>query len=299
MLTSILLACGGFTLLAIVAIIDKYIVSGEHVRPVVFVFYSTILALPLVLFMPFTTLLPSAGAWAIAIVSGVCYALALGAMYRGFLESEVSHVGPLIGAAVPIFTFIINNILSLESLTTRQIAAVSILIIGSITSSFEKSHKHRGWHRGLLWGILAGFLFALFYIGAKYIYSSVGFYAGLVWVWGAMGGAGALLLVVPSVRCAVFGVTFRRRVQSPVGIIVIDKLFALGGVALIQYAVTIGSVTIINALTGLQYGVLITLVAFLSRFHPRVFKEKYLPGEAVQELVAVLIIALGLGLLLI
>jgi drug/metabolite transporter (DMT)-like permease len=225
-------------------------------------------------------------------------------MYRGFQASEVSHVGPLIGATVPLFTLAISYFFLPESLTSLQLGAVTLLVIGSFIISFEKSARTRAWREGVVWGTIAGFLFALFFSSAKVVYSAVGFVSGAVLVFGMMGVCGLLILfLMPNVRAAVekkpswFSKLFTKR--PPVALIVVNKTMAFVAVGLVQYAITIGSVTIVNALTGLQYALLVIFVVLVSHFRPRLFKETYTKGEMAQEIIAVACIAVGVGLLLI
>lgn len=301
MTLSILLAAVGFTLLAVVSILDKFIVSNEKVSPLVFVFYSTIIALPLVLITPFAEPLANLRLWILAGVSGTSYALALYTLYKGFQASEVSHVGPLVGAAVPIFTILLSTFFAPETFSQNQMFAIGLLVLGSLIVSVENDKHFFGWHKSMFWGVISAFFFALFYTTAKPVYDAVGFYPGIVWVWVPMGLCGVILLLLSkTVRKHVFA----KRKQAVANrkdtlIIVSNKTVAFAAVGLTQYAVSIGSVTIVNALTGLQYAVLVILVGVLSRFRPQVFKEVYAPGEVLQETLAVILIAAGLALLLI
>lgn len=304
MQASIILAIVGFSLLAIVAIIDKFIVTNDKVLPSVFVFYSTIIALPLVLAVPFISRPATSTVWLLVILAGSAYASALYAMYRGFRASEVSHVGPLIGATVPLFTLAISFFFLPETLTRLQLGAIALLVVGSFIISFEKSTRTHAWREGVVWGTIAGFLFALFFSSAKVVYSTVGFVSGAVLVFGMMGICGLLILfLTPDVRYAIekkpswFAKLFTKR--PPVALMIINKTTAFVAVGLVQYAITIGSVTIVNALTGLQYALLVIFVALVSRFRPRLFKETYTKGEMAQEIIAVVCIAVGVGLLLV
>lgn len=291
----------GYTLLGVVAIFDKYIVSTEKTKPVVFAFYSSIVGLPVLLLIPFfSTQNPSATtSLLLGMFAGVSFVVALYTMYRGFAQSEVSHVGPLVGAATSFFILFLNRYFLAEVIAQRQLAAITMLVIGSLIISWENSVQHRGWHRGMLWGVLSGFCFAIFHVIGKTIYNVTDFFTGFTHIWGGMGFAALFLLFIPAVRMSLR--TKKKsgpKIYAPMGMMAIDKVLACGGVFLIQYAVSQGSVTIVNALTGLQYAVLVIVVMVLSHFFPQRFKEEYTRREVAQELVAVGCIALGLGLLL-
>ena len=82
-------------------------------------------------------------------------------------------------------------------------------------------------------------------------------------------------------------------------LIVTDKVLGVVAVVLIQYAIAVGSVTLVNALAGVQYAFLVVVVGLLSAFSPRLFKEEYRRGEMAQEAFAVFIIGVGLALLIV
>jgi len=296
------LALLGNAVLAVVGVTDKLILTKSVPKPIVFVFYSTIFILPLFLFLPFGVIFPTVwGDHFIFAVSGICFALGLWALYIGFQESEISHIGPLVGAATPLFVFLLANIFLGEKFTAIKLLAIFVLIFGSLVVSFEKSKLHNGWHRGMAWGVLAGLLFAVSHVTAKYAYDAYGFYNGFVWTKLWIGAFTLFLLPFPSVR-ALFR---RRRDEVPpssqagaAGLVVVNKLLGILGVVLVQYAIALGSVSLVNALSGVQYAILIILVALISKFWPKILKENYTRKEIWQEASAVAIIGFGLVLLL-
>ena len=208
-------------------------------------------------------------------------------------------VAGLVGAAVAFFVVILSRVFLNEHLPPIKIVAIVILILGSLIISFEKSKLHNGWHRWMVLGVLAGLFFAFSHITAKYAYDNYGFYSGFVWSKGAIGIVGLFLLFSPSVR-AVFAKkkkSIKKNTRST--LVVVDKVLGTFGVVIIQYAIALGSVSVVNALGGLQFAILIMLVAFLSKFHPKLFKEKYSSREIFQESLAVLLIGVGLSILLV
>jgi len=298
------IAIAGYVILGIVGILDKFILSKSVPRPAVFVFYSSIFVLPILILAPFgVRWIVGAKDWCVAIMAGATFAFALWTMYKGFLVSEVSHVGPLVGAATPFFVLLLNPFLIGEYLSTRTLIAIAILIVGSLIISFEQSKQHRGWHTGMAWGIAAGLFFALSNIASKYIYDVYGFYSGLVWTRGALGVAGVFILLNSDVRRAIFHRSKKHlsKLRSGVGQLVLvgsDKILGVVGVVLVQFAIATGSVTIVNALNGVQYAALVIIVAVLSRFVPKLFREQYAPLEAAQEMLAVMLIVIGLAMLI-
>ena len=294
----------GNAMLAVVAIIDKFILSKSVSKPIVFVFYSTIFVLPVFLLLPFGISMPSVWTeYVLFCVSGFCFAFGLWTLYIAIQESEISHVGPLIGAVMPFFILFLSRIFLGEQLGAYAILAAVVLIIGSLVISVDLKEKDRGWHSAMSWGILAGFLFAVSHVISKHAYDAYGFYSGFVLTKLPIGIFGGILLLSPSVR-ALFHkkektLVDKARSKKLFFLVVGDITLGVIGSTLIQYATALGSVTLVNALAGAQYAMLIVFVAFISKFFPRILKETFTKKEIIQKITAVGIISGGLALLLI
>lgn len=302
----IYLALAGFLVGAFVNILDKFILTSKKVAPSVFVFYSSIFLLPvLVVAILFRSLTNNAEYLPVIFLASLGFMGGLFTMYRAEQFSEVSHVAPLIGALSPLAIIFLSSIFLNEVQTNLQILGIIFLVIGSLIISFEVSRERFGWHLGMLWAILAAFCFAVFHVFSKFAYNAVGFTPGLLWIWGSMSVYAVLLLLVRPMRQAVFG--FRSAVVSSPGPesktnkaawVFLNKFLGLVSLLLVQYAVSLGSVSIVNALAGVQYAFLIVLVALLSKYRPKIFAESYGRGEKIQEFIAIIFIIIGLAILL-
>ncbi len=289
----------GYLILAAVSILDKIILT-KAAKPAVFTFYNALFVAPLVLLLPFGVKTPDSVGFVVVAVAAMAFLFGLWTMYRGIEMSEISHIGPFIGAAAPFFTVFLGRFFLGETLSARQLLAITLLIGGSIVIAFEKSKKHNGIHIGMAWGTAAGLSFAVSNVASKYLYDGLGFYSGFVLSRVAIGVLGLSLLVLPAVRrglaAAFAGNRLDAHPRRP-GAMFASRVLAVVGVILVQYAIALGSVSIVNAMEGLRYAALIIAVALLSRFAPKIFKEDYGPAEMAQEVAAAVII--GVGLLLI
>ncbi|PIT88348.1 MAG: hypothetical protein COU29_00970 [Candidatus Magasanikbacteria bacterium CG10_big_fil_rev_8_21_14_0_10_36_32] len=294
-------ALSGYAISSVVNILDKFVLDKTVRKPVAFVFYSTIFALLFLLLIPLKVgLLNCAFDYGLAILAGLTFVLGLWASYTGIQKSEVSHMGPFIGAVIPIFVFVFSFIFLNEYFLSRQLLAIVLLVFGSFIIALEKSKRHNGFQKGAIWGLLGGFLWAIFAVAAKYLYGRYDFVTGFVWTQGMVGASALLLLFFPGVRNSLSGI-FRPvdgvRDWKKGLFVMIAKLLGVIGLILVQYASSLGSVTIVYALAGFQYALLIILVGLLSKFYSKFFKEKYSRWEIIQEIIAVLIIVVGLALL--
>lgn len=293
-------AIAGYALLGLVALLDKFILSKKVSHPLAYTFYIAIPFLFLLLFLPFGIKFPGdIYGWGGVISGGLFYFLGLWLMFAGIQKSEISHVGPLVGASVTLSTVLLGWIFLGETLPFNGLVGVGLLVFGSLLISHEKSKKHNGFHFGMLEGVLSGIFFAISYTTSKYCYDALGFYSGLVLTRGMLGLLGLCLLSLPFVRREIFLKNKVKRLPKQNRVVVFANLiFSAVAVFLIQYAVSVGSVSVVSAFEGLKYAILIILVALLSKFFPKILKEDYAKGEMRQEILAVCLIGLGLVLLI-
>lgn len=253
---------------------------------VVFVFWDFIL------FPGWTLLLLSLG-------SGIAFTIALQFLYVGLKTGEASHIAPLVGGVVAIASFVLSYFWLGERLTFYQQIAVLLLVVGSLLISFEKSKKHNGWHIGMLWAIFSGLFFALSYVISRAVFLETTFSTGFVYARIGSFLAALLLLFLPGVGRAIFAKSAEHKNSSKSGLVIlaINKVLAALYFVGMNYAISMASATIVNALAGLQYAILLALIYVCTKKLPRFFKEQFTARELVQEGVAIIIIIAGLAFL--
>ena len=295
---SVLVATIGYILLAFVFILDKIILSKSVNKPVVYTFYSTIFLLTVFLLYPF-------GVQAIfgvhlfwAIFSGLTFGFGMWLMFVALKKGETSHISPFIGGVITIATYTISYFLLNEQLSNFQLLGIGILIFSSFLLSFEKSRKHNGFHIGFIWAICAGILFALSHVSAKYIYDLYPFLTGIVWTRGTTGFVGIICLFFPSVWKLFKKKGKQKKVKTiekkyATSIIISTKVLSVIANLLIQYAIAIGSVTIVMALSGLQFALMFLFIFLLTKFVPKIFREYFTHRELIVQTIAILLVVAG------
>jgi drug/metabolite transporter (DMT)-like permease len=285
----------GYLLLAVVFVLDKFILTKSIGNPAVYTFYSTIFMLAALVAYPFGVELLQGVDWLWAIVSGVTFGFALWSMFIAVKKGEASHINPFIGGFITIFTFGFAAIFLSETLSQFQLAGMIILVFASLLLSFEKRRGSSGIHIGYAWAILAGLLFAISHTTAKYIYDLYPFITGFVWTRATTGLVGLLLLWHPSVRS-----TFKKKNTKKTNskkhvftIVFSNKALSVVAIILIQYAIAIGSVTLVNAMVGIQYVIMFLFILFMTKFFPKVFKEYVTKKELAVEWIALLFVVIG------
>lgn len=296
----------GYILLAIVFILDKYILTSAIVRPIVYTFYSTIFLLAVFLLWPFFSvpIPPTLTDLNWSIVSGFSFGLALYFMFVAVQKGEASHIDPFLGAVITIATAILSSVFLQEILVPLQITGIILLVGASLLLSWEKTRKKSGFHIGFLFAILSGIAFAFSHVSAKYLYDLYSFWPAFVLTRGAIGLFGLCLLVSPVVRHS-FSTKQKKIVpkkkkslQTPT-LVIIDKVLSVVAILAIQFAIAIGSVTLVNAMSGLQYALMILIIYLCSRFAPQLFREYFTKKELVVESIALVLVILGMALLVV
>ena len=299
----LLISLIGYAAAAVVSILDKFILTNEKVSPLKFVFYSTVFIAPLFLLAPWVPAPQGFVNWLAAILTGFCFAGGLWTMYLGIAKSEISHIGPLIGGAIPLFILLFSYLFLGELISTQQLVAIFLLALGSLLIASEYTGRRQELRGAIGWGLVAAILFAISHVASKYLYNEIGFSGGLVWGRSFTGLFGLIILAVPATWKYIFTprrfhILKQKKSFVAITLIALDKILAVASLLLIQYAIFLGSVTIVNALAGVQYAFLLILVGVMSKFFPKRFREEYSRAEIIQEIISVLVISLGLILLL-
>lgn len=296
-----LVAFIGYFLLATVIILDKFILTKSVSKPIVYTFYSTIFMFGALLAWPFGVKMLSGRDWLWAITSGVAFGLGLWTMFIAMKKGEASHINPFNGAAVTVATYLIASVFLGEVLTMLQLIGMVILIFASCLLSFEKSKEHNGFHIGFVWAAVSGILFAVSHVSAKYLYEIYPFLTGFVWSRAFIGLVGLFTLFSPEVRQI-----FRRKEKkekkagrNTLAIVVVDKILAVLAVILVQYAAALGSVSLVMALSGLQFMLLFVMIYALTKFMPNLFREYFTREEIEVEIVATVLVVIGSALFVI
>ncbi|PIR02987.1 MAG: hypothetical protein COV60_02720 [Candidatus Magasanikbacteria bacterium CG11_big_fil_rev_8_21_14_0_20_43_7] len=301
------LALLGYIALAIVFVLDKLILTKSLDKPVVYTFYSTIFMFGALLAWPFGVELLVGVDWFWALVSGLGFGFGMWAMFIAVKKGEASHVNPFIGAIITIVTFFLASAFLDESLMQVQGVGMVILAASTLLLAFFNEKGFVRFDSGYLWGIAAAILFAVSHTTAKYIYELYPFLTGFVWTRATTGIVGIVALLFPSVWQ-----TFRRKpkesvvvrqvkekgfaIRHAIGIIVTAKGLSVVGVVLIQLAIALGSVTLVNALVGVQYALMFLFISLLTKFAPTFLKETFSKSEMVVQTVAIVLVLIGSAL---
>lgn len=282
---------------------DKFLLGSKKISSApVYSFYIGIFGLGAFILAPFGLTFPNGNIMTLCLISGLLFTVGITFLYFAIERAEASRVMPVFGAVIPIVSFILASIYGVENLTILQILGVALLVFGGLLISFDLPLKlgKRKFFSGFYHACAAGFVIAVAYLIFKYIADSgEPFITWYIWtrVGGLIGAVG--LLLVPSWKKNILNsfLSAKKNKENAAktgGIFIGNKL--IGGIStlMLNYAIQLGSVTLINALVSLQYVFVLAIVTILSRTRANVFQEKLLFWDWAQKVAAIAIIAVGM-----
>lgn len=296
----ILIALIGYGLLALTFILDKYILSSTKIqRPSVYAFYSTIIMWAALVLLFFSKETMGYYDILIGLGSGFAFGFGLLTLYVAVKGGEASHVNPFSGAVVAVATYVLSHYFLSETLTSGQIWGMVCLVSASIVLSYQETKMKKGFSWSYLWAIVSGICFAASHVSAKFLYMTHDFIPAFAWSRAGAGLVGLLLLLHPHVWKDLSSRLSRRKKSkkytppTSLAIVWIAKIVGIVAVVLIQYAGALGSVSVVQALSGLQYALMFALIFVLSKWSPRTFKEYFSSRELVVQSFGIILVIIG------
>jgi len=212
-------------------------------------------------------------------------------LYTALKEGHASDIMPVVGGTAAIATALCAYKWLDENLSGGFLPAFVLLVVGTfLISHFRLTNRQK------MLVLFAGILFGVTAFLSKLIFLQTHFLDGFFWsrmtnVMGAL-----LLLAIPQNRKKIF-TGYRGSSRGTKWLVVSNK--TLGGVAaaLTLLAISLGSVSIVQAFAGLQFVFLLLIAYFFSGVFPAVFHGEMHPDRLPHKLAGVACIIAGLALL--
>ena len=255
----------GHLLNALGFVLNKAALTVSIKNPKTFTFYIGLLGSVSAFFLFLAPGMPPADIWPQLILGGGFFMVALYSFLVALSGSDTSRVAPFIGALVPIFTFIFEYFWIGNTLSRDLFIAFVVLIIGTVIVTIdidaEKNHakKNKANIQAWVYGTIAAASFGVSFVASKLVYDAVPFWNGFAWMRIVAFVTVLGFLFVPGIAKDVWGV--RKIFTSKAGGIYLGSQ-AVGAVSFIfiNYAISKASVSLVNAMQGIQYALLIVLV---------------------------------------
>ena len=288
------IAIVGYTLLAVEAVMSKYIIAGRMRSWQLYSFYIGIFSVFSAFFAPFGLKWFGILPFLISFLSGIIFFLSLAFLFRSLLRSSTSRVYILFGATSTITATALSPLLIGEAFWGKEILGILFLLLGGavISYKFYAGRFFSHWRGATLAGILAAFSMILL----KYGYNHQAFVSGYVISRGGILFAALASLLIPAFRRAVFENIRKRRqrenIENLVGTI-IAKATAGAGTLLLNWSISLGSVAIISSLVSFQYLLTFLFALFLSFFLKDIFIERFSVLNFLTKVLGILLVTLG------
>ena len=301
----ILLATLGQFLNAVVAVLDKYIVSDEKVmpRPFVYAFYSCLLTgFWAVIF--FAGLIPPLGALGVpslanvqfptiqvismAFLTAYTFFMALVSMYDALRHSDAAVVMPVIGTISALATFGLSYLFLDVALTQGHIFGIILISLGTLLVA-----KTLPEWSVVLHVLHSGIFFALHYITMKGLFMETSFDDGFFWSRISFVLFALSLLMVP-----VYWDKIKEQSKSTTkrtGVIVLlTKIFAGVAAFLLLKATDLGEVSVVQALDGVRFVFILIITTVFAHWLPSSATDKDLrPNVFFRRFVMIILITSG------
>lgn len=294
MTTWLALAVGAQFIFAVSVLIDRHIVMrAEHIgRPIVYAFYVSLMSGFVVVIAPFGLIgMPTLYVAGISLAQAFAFVGAIFFLYSGLKVARASDVAPVVGAVSALTSLLAAGIWIDGDITISYLPSVALLVAGTALIS----HFHFRGH-ALRHALLAGVLFGSSIVLAKLVYLETEFLDGFFWTRTMSIVAAGSLLIVPMWRTAIL----RGGKHSSSGakaLVVSNKVLAGVAGIMTALAVSMGSVSIVNALTGLQFVFLFFFAFLFAERMPFGVKVKTGSHGGWQTAIGVSLIVLGLALI--
>jgi len=297
-----------YTILAFVNLADKFVIEKVVPGPKTYVFLVGIFGAIVVLVAPWYLHWPGWSSFFFSWMVGAFFAAGLFFLYSALKRGEASRIFTLVGGMVPIFTVWFSVYVFKESFTINQWIAILLLILGTVVISSISIH-HNIWFNirrflnllddnqwpAILTSVFSALFFSLFWVGSKEVYNTQEFASGFIWIRLGTLFTVLFLLFRKSSRDEILSEIKKgnKRKGSKFVVFGTQSLGAVGGV-LQNYAISLGSVSLVASLQGLQYALLLILVTITSFFYPKILREDYNKKRIIKKITAIVLIALGL-----
>lgn len=284
-MTWIFIALIAYIINAFVFVVDKYLLDAPIPRPFAYAFWISLLSLFVVALIPFGVYWPDPLFLGVAILSGVSNFLGLIFLYRSIKLSDVSIATTKIGALSVVFTYIFSILILGKETVSLNLHSLLLFAVGIYFLSRLKFNMSV-----LSLAIFGGIFMGLSVVLLKWNFNHSDFINGVFWT--RMG------FVFPALASLPFS-SLRSQALSQLGnaksssrlIFVANKILATIGFILIYYAISLGDVSTVNALSGFQFiFVLILAIIFSNRLK---FKEDLNINSIINKSIGVALILLG------
>jgi uncharacterized membrane protein len=293
-------------LLAGVSLVDKYVVTSDTVilRPFTYTFWISLLSSGSILVYFFSWIkipvdgifipsfanihAPTLTVFTLSITAGYAFFTALLSMFTALKTADASDVVPVVGGLNALFTFLLSYYFLKNTLSDNFLIGFILLVSGTVLMSTFRLSKHNVFsvvHSGLMFGV--------HYVCIKALLLETNFDSAFFWSRFGIASIALSMLLVPYYYKKVMVRTRSARKRDG-GFVLLNKVIGgIAGIILLKAIDISDSVSLVQALGGLQYLILLAFSACCGRYISKDWGENVTAGDIFQKAIAIPLIVLG------
>jgi drug/metabolite transporter (DMT)-like permease len=271
-------------------LIDKYLlVKTNGVRnPVAYAFYVSMLSGVVLVMVPFGFVSwPSLSLVGLSLLTAVSYVFSILLLYSVLKAAIPSDVIPVVGAVSAVTTFSLAFLFLHQDLPGGFLPAFILLTLGLLLISHFRFDR-----RSFCLTFLSGIFFGVSIFLVKIIFLDASFADGFFWSRIANVLVALPLLLLPANLAAIRGVV-KKSSPDVKWLVVGNKALAGFSFIFILMAVKLGSVSVVNALSGLQFVFLLGFAYLGARLFPEIFHGEIHPHNFPHKIFGIALIVMG------
>lgn len=239
------LALLAYLINAIAFIIDKHLLASYISKPFAYTFGVSVLSVSAVFLIPFGVSWLGLNYFIIALISGASFFAALFFLYTAIRASDVSVASTNVGTLSAMSTYIFSILILRNKLGLNNEFAFAILVLGLLSMGLIKRNI-------IKYSIFSGLLFGLSVVLLKLTFNTSDFINGIFWTRVGFVGSAFFILLFSRTRKEIYA-SFSVVPAGSMFLFVLNKIIAGAGFIVYYYAVSLGEVSLINALLGTQF----------------------------------------------
>ncbi len=276
-------------LYSLVSIMDKFIITkwikNPFVPPIAFGIAGLLASAAVYFFHGFSSL--SIFNIGLAVLSGFFSIAASVVYFKALKIEEVSRVAPMLYLD-NLFVIALAAIFLGEFFTFQKYTGALLLIFGAVLIASKKFDFKPG--KALKFVLAAGFIWASSAVAVKYLLSFADF-----WTIFSYTRIGAFVAVIPISYFYLneFLATIKKHGKKVVLVMSANELFAVSGIFISTFALTLGPVALVQTLISIQPLFVFVLSLLLTVFFPKIIKEEIDRKTLLLKAVAIAAVIIG------
>lgn len=300
----IIAALGGHLLNGAAFLIDKILLSSSFKKSGTYAALIGGLSCFVLPILPWVHL-PEGAGWIPVAIFGSFFVLAIWLFFSALQKGEASRIVPIVGVLIPIFTLIDSSWLIGERLPWENVWGFALLIIATLVLT---SVGKKGWlpPRTILICTVSAFLFAASSVAGKAAYLQGGFIDVFA--------ASRIFAAITAIAIGIFAPGVRQELAKliphpsekkaekaehahSVYLMIGGQLAGAFGFVLVQYAISLGSASLVNALQAVQYAFLVLVAWFGGPKLAKLLQEDRRTRTIIIKTGAIALVGIGLYLI--